>query len=299
MSATTTTTIGGELVSVVIPTTGRRDLRRAVISVLAQHVRTEAIVVVDRLTAIDEVHALMAGLDCQIVTTSGGVGGSAARNVGIDHSHGAFIAFCDDDDWWEPEKLSRQLEAVAAAPDPGRAVVVCAMIFHRRDGRDEILPRRLPAPREAIGDYLVSRPQVHYGDGVIQTSCMMAGAALARATRWNETLHRHEDWDLAIRLIEDAGADLIYVSEPLAHVQQGSAGSLSARGNWRESRAWLELHGRQLSPTATADFLAVQVLRAAFACRDLRGVGYALLRMARRTPHRSALVVAGLGILGR
>ena len=287
------------LVTVIVPTTGRDELRRAVRSVSDQGVATEVIVVVDRPSALPRVEAMLAGLECAIVASEGGVGSSAARNLGVQRARGEYTAFCDDDDWWAPDKLARQLDAVGAARGRGATVATCAMVFHRRDGREEILPRRTPGPGEGIGDYLVSRARVRFGDGVIQTSCLLVATELMRAARWNESLRLHEDWDLAIRLIEDHGARLVSVAEPVAHVQQGSAHSLSAAPDWRESRRWLDLHGTRLSRTARGDFLAVQIMRAALSRRDREGIAYALRGISRRRPHLAALAVAGLGVVGR
>ncbi len=290
---------GDTLVTVIIPTTGRPELLRAARSVAEQSAATELVVVVDRRTERDSVTRMLEGIDCVIVASAGGAGSSAARNLGVEHARGEYIAFCDDDDWWAPGKLAHQLHAVSEIPQPRMAVCVCGMVFHRRDGRDEILPRRVPGPGEGIGDYLVSRPQVRFGDGVIQTSCLLVGAALMRTVRFEETLRLHEDWDLAIRLLEDHHAELVYLPQPLVHVQQGSAQSLSAAPDWRESRRWLDRHAGRLSPTAVADFLAVQIMRAALASRDVEGLAYAARGMARRRPHLAALTVAGLGVVGR
>jgi glycosyltransferase involved in cell wall biosynthesis len=44
-------------------------------------------------------------------------GAAAARNTGVLATHGEFVAFCDSDDRWQPEKLALQLGSFAAEPD--------------------------------------------------------------------------------------------------------------------------------------------------------------------------------------
>ncbi len=44
-------------------------------------------------------------------------GMSASRNVGLQHSRGALVAFLDSDDVWLPEKLARQVATLDAHPE--------------------------------------------------------------------------------------------------------------------------------------------------------------------------------------
>src|SRR5262245_33388702 len=105
------------LVSVVIPSHNRRRLlERTLRSVLAQAAGDLEVVVVDDGSTDGTRDA--AGLDPRVVILRNDIpaGVGSARNQGIAAARGEWIAFCDDDDLWSPDKLMRQL---AAADDAG------------------------------------------------------------------------------------------------------------------------------------------------------------------------------------
>jgi hypothetical protein len=108
-------------VSVVIPTRGRRELvRLAVESVVAQRYAgaIRCIVVHDQEAPDESLSALSAeGRTVEVVANTGATGLSASRNVGLRMVTTDFVASCDDDDSWLPEKLARQMDRLLAHPE--------------------------------------------------------------------------------------------------------------------------------------------------------------------------------------
>jgi glycosyltransferase involved in cell wall biosynthesis len=96
-------------VSAVIPTRNRPEqLLLAVRSALQQtHSELEVIVVIDGPDP-KTAQALTGFNDSRlrIVQMERNVGGSDARNAGVQAARGRWIAFLDDDDEWLPHKLS-------------------------------------------------------------------------------------------------------------------------------------------------------------------------------------------------
>lgn len=101
------------LVSVIIPTYNRAQLLRETIgSVLSQTLQDFEIIVVDNMS-LDETESYVTHLDDPRIryfrNPNNGVI-AVNRNLGIKHAKGKYVAFCDDDDLWMPEKLQRQIE---------------------------------------------------------------------------------------------------------------------------------------------------------------------------------------------
>ena len=135
-------------VSVVIPTIGRASLRTAVESALHQtSPPLEVIVVLDRDCEPD----LPASPAIRVVRTSGGVGPSQAKHIGVESARGNVIALLDDDDVWHLDKLEMQL---AAAP-PGDEWIVSSRFRTHVEGREPVVgPRTLIDPHERVASYL-------------------------------------------------------------------------------------------------------------------------------------------------
>jgi len=107
-------------VAVVVTTYNRADLLPATLqSLAAQTMPDFEVVVVDDGSREDPSPlVLMFGprFRCYRQTNAGQ---PVARNVGIAATSAPLLAFVDDDDLWLPDKLERQLAALAAHPDCG------------------------------------------------------------------------------------------------------------------------------------------------------------------------------------
>lgn len=108
------------LVSVVIPAYNATwCVARAIDSVLAQHYREFEILVVDD-GSTDTTAQVVASYGAQVRLLQQPNGGlSSARNLGMRHARGEWIAFLDADDWWLPEKLARQVACMREFPTLG------------------------------------------------------------------------------------------------------------------------------------------------------------------------------------
>jgi glycosyltransferase involved in cell wall biosynthesis len=123
-------------VSVVVPTRQRADLLRPCVeSILAQTVTDiEVIVVVDGPdSATIDFLSNVADKRLSFVTHPESRGVSNARNTGIDLATGRWLAFCDDDDLWAPNKLAAQLTALRENPE-ARWAIAGAIRVHQDRG---------------------------------------------------------------------------------------------------------------------------------------------------------------------
>lgn len=247
------------LVSVVIPTYKRPALVvQAVKSVLAQtFCDLEIIVVVDGgdcgTAAVLESLSLPR---LKVLQLSSRVGGSRARNEGVQIAIGAWIAFLDDDDMWLPEKLDKQL-AVAIASDGSDPIVACKVVAWTPGG-DFIWPRTRPT--EPLSEYLLARNSWTQGEGLLQTSTLLASKKLLQRVRFEDGLKKHQDWDWLLRVSKEQGVKIEFVDEPLAIWNlRDSGGGVSRRLDWHASLVWIRERRSLVTRRAYAGFVATQI----------------------------------------
>lgn len=287
-------------VSVIVPTVGRPSVENAVASISSQtNVETEPIVVLDNPKEESFVRALLANLHCKILVTDR-QGAAAARNKGLAAATGEYIGYLDDDDTWMPQKLDIQLKALNALEGTSR---VCAVLseFVRSDGR--VIRTRPPVfspTQQHFSSYLLDRTRMRHGSVYFSTPTIIGDSDLMKSCQWNDTLRKHQDWDMLMRLMSTPGLKTVYVDQHLVSVNQGSQGSLSKQSDWNAGRAFFELHGRSLPARTRADFVYGHWLLHAIRARSISGTLSGFRAVGLRMPHFAALFRTIVGIvLGR
>lgn len=241
-----------QLVSAVIPTRNRPDLvRRAVRSALSQtYSNLEVVVVVDGpdpatvaiLEALQEPRL-------RIVALAENVGGCEARNIGVRHARGCWIALLDDDDEWEPTKTEKQI-ALTLAEQDDQLVVACG-IKVRFDNLEYMIPAPSPQEDEPISEYLFGRPI-----NVLATSSYLCSRQLLLDVPWKKGLSGLQDMDWILHVLAEKGVRLKVVDEPLTIYWKHGNGCISGSLDWRATLQWGQANRALLSPKAYSYFLA-------------------------------------------
>jgi glycosyltransferase involved in cell wall biosynthesis len=182
-------------ITAVVPTHNRRDLLRLTLrAILGQRdVDLEVIVVDDGST--DDTAAVVAGLGdrrVRLIRHDRPTGVSTARNHGAEEATAAWLAFCDDDDLWAPDKLARQLQAAARA---GRTWSYGGAV--RIDRALRIMGGTPPPPPARLAKRLPSWNLMPGGS----SNAIVRAAVFRDAGCWDPALVNLADWDLWIRLV--------------------------------------------------------------------------------------------------
>ncbi len=278
-------------VSVVIPTRSRPALvPRAVRSALAQTVTdVEVIVVVDGPDTVTR-PALADQLGderLRLVQLAVPGGAPAARNAGVTHARGAFVALLDDDDEWLPDKLETQLALARGASH--RLPIVASRLRVRTPRGEFELPRRLPADGEPPSEYLAVRHGLFHGDGFIQTSTILAPTELLRRVPFADGLRRLQELDWTLRCLQLDGVGLEYAERALTiWYADENRPRVSFDAPWRQAVEWLHSTRSRVTPRAYAA-LALSVVSSMAATSHDPRVFVSLLRDARRHGRPGAL----------
>jgi glycosyltransferase involved in cell wall biosynthesis len=141
-----------------------------------------------------------------------------ARNTGARVAAGAWLAFLDDDDWWAPQKLERQIALAQEWPDLG---VIHTEYVDVEDGT--IQPRwHTYAPHEMPSGWVTGALFLRFMG--LPSTVMVRREAFDRVGGFNPGVRFSEDYDLWLRL--STICPFGYLAEPLV-MRRRHRGSLS------------------------------------------------------------------------
>jgi hypothetical protein len=209
-------------VSVVVPTRDRPELlAQTIASVAAQDYDgpIECVVVHDGGEPPADCSEAQGACVVRHIPNTGTPGLAGARNTGIRATSSPYVAFCDDDDTWQPPKLRRQIGAMEA--DPGLLVMGCANTVIYGPHRTV---RTAPSDVVTLDDLLRSRVAVLHSSTIVARRDALVGQIGLVSEDIPGGASEDYEWQLRAARIAPIGM----VNEPLADIMWHS-GSRYAR----------------------------------------------------------------------
>jgi glycosyltransferase involved in cell wall biosynthesis len=200
-------------VSVVIPAyKAAGTICRTIDSVLAQTHPAHEIIVVDDGSPDDQVEVIRQAYADRVLVIRQPNGKTAkARNAGIDRATGDAVAFLDADDYWEAEKLEKQLAILRRFPEVG---LVAGTWFSETPGEGRTAPPTHSLRRVDYDQVLrVRKAEIVRIAAVTWTGMVLIRREALGDERFVSGLEPAEDRDLWIRMLRHPAYLLL---EPLA-----------------------------------------------------------------------------------
>jgi glycosyltransferase involved in cell wall biosynthesis len=217
-------------VSVIVPTHNRADLiGHTLDSILRQsHAPAEVIVVDDGSTDNTEIVVRRFGDRVKYLRIENS-GECCARNAGVSVSSAPWVAFCDSDDLWHQEKLSRQVRLFEKAPDVQYSFtnfntvteegISASSKFDSSPAGYWDLPRRqIEKDLFVLEAPMFSRLLSH--QPIFPSTLMMKRSFFESVGRWNEPLGRVRSVDLEFHLRCVSRSNIGVVFSPVVGIRK-------------------------------------------------------------------------------
>ena len=220
-------------VSVIITTRGRPELVRETIAAVAGQTYPgdiECIVVHDEEPPDQDLVRLgTPRCRVRVIANTRAPGLAGARNTGLGVARADFIATCDDDDVWHPDKLEAQIARLLDEPE--LLAIGSGLRLLLPDGKTLDWPGRA----ERISYQLLLRNRVKE---LHSSTLVMRRTAFTQAGCYDEEIPfgYPEDYDLLLRIAKTGGLGL--VRRPLADIRRN--GTSVFQGNAEKVSAGLE-----------------------------------------------------------
>lgn len=197
-------------VSVIIPNYNYgRYLSEAVESVLNQNYKNLEVIVVNNGSTDNSLEVLKTFGNRIKVVDQPNLGQSGARNTGLDHAVGEYIAFLDADDYWHPKKIEKQVSLL----NNNTQLVYCGISrFDKSDNK--IISQILPHYRGRCSDFFLTQP----GVSIVlsgESTAIFSRALFEQVGNFDGNLNSAAGWDFFRRCSKLTEFD--FVPEPLTY----------------------------------------------------------------------------------
>ena len=274
-------------VSVIVPCYNvERFVAQSLTSVREQTISSFEVLVVDDGSTDATRERVQVACDADarfhlLAKPNGGV--SSARNLGLEHARGQFVAFLDADDYWHTRQL--ELHIAHLANRPAVAVSFCATQFVDEEGH--LLHVRVPALQNLDDYYLYCRNPLTNGSvGVFRREVF-------EKHRFDERKSRNNDVDCWLRIaftepgkwvFEGIPDVLTYYRVTLSGLSTAAAKHLEAcRDTWAKSRIYAPTVAEAYAGLAEAFQLRFYARRAVAEC-DMRAARRYIFAALRSSP---------------
>jgi glycosyltransferase involved in cell wall biosynthesis len=195
------------LVSVIIPAYNcERYITTTIKSVLNQTFSDLEIIVVDD-GSTDHTRDIVAsyGPPVQLICQPNS-GVCVARNHGIRQAAGQYVCLMDHDDYWFPDKLELQVEAMKSHPDAG---IIYASFIPWNPNEDGVFPEPTSFNLNTYPDGIDNGfsgwiyHQFLLDCWMLTSTAMFRREVFEKCGNFNETLPYSEDWDLWLRISQE------------------------------------------------------------------------------------------------
>ncbi len=254
------------LVSILIPTFNAQEwIADTLRSALAQTWEPKEIIVVDD-GSTDRTLAVARQFQCEClhVVTQKNQGAAAARNKAFSLSKGEYIQWLDADDLLAPDKIARQMDALAHDSDKRFLLSSAWAYFFYRPDRAKFVPTALWQDL-APAEWLLCKMEKNLH---MQTATWLASRELTKAAGpWDVSLLSDDDGEYFCRVLLDSDG-VRFVPEAKVYYRACGSSSLSyiGRSNRKLEAQWrsMRLHIgylRSLEDSARARAACVKYLQ--------------------------------------
>ncbi len=208
------------LISVIVPTYNRQELlKETLLSILGQTYQNIEVIVVDNCSNYAFFESINSLNDPRIRPFQNANGGVIAvnRNFGMQQAKGEYIAFCDDDDLWLPEKLKKQVKILQEKPE---ILLVGTNIMTFPNGRRNGF---LMSQNQILSfEFVINSPFSITSQSKVATSSVLFHKNIVNNISFldeDRKLAATEDYDYWVRILRYKDRSILVLKEELVRIR--------------------------------------------------------------------------------